>query len=168
MNFGTNMHDLIDRLIEEWKTERPELDTSAMGVVGRIIMLGNLLQKRAGEALKPFGMHYTDLDVLATLRRSGPPYRLTPTELLNSVLLTSGAMTTLLNRLEKSGHITREPDPNDGRVKAVKLTEQGIELIDRAIEIRFKEARESISGVSKRDFSELEKILKKLMQNINQ
>jgi len=161
------MHDLIDRLIDEWKAERPELDASAMGVVGRIITLGNLLQKRAGEALKPFGMHYTDLDVLATLRRSGTPYCLTPTELLNSVLLTSGAMTTLLNRLEKAGHITREPDPDDGRVKAVKLTKEGIELIDRAIEVRFAEARSTLAGLNSTEISELTHLLRHFLDSIN-
>ncbi|MGH1362208.1 MAG: MarR family winged helix-turn-helix transcriptional regulator [Calditrichia bacterium] len=157
------MQDLIDRLIAEWEEERPELNTDAMAVVGRIILLGNLLEKRASAALKPFGMHYTDLDVLATLRRSGAPYRLTPTELLGSVLLTSGAMTTLLNRLEKAGHITREPDPNDGRIKAVKLTAEGKALIDQAIKVRFQEATGSITELSSAESRQFEALLKKLM-----
>lgn len=162
------MQDLIDRLIADWKEERPELDADAMAVVGRLILLGNLLEKRASSALKPFGMHYTDLDVMATLRRSGAPYRLTPTKLLNSVLLTSGAMTTLLNRLEKAGYITREPDPKDGRVKAVKLTSQGITLIDEAIQIRFQEAKESIASLSGPESKQFEKLLKKLLQSLTE
>jgi len=160
------MQDLIDRLIAEWKEERPELDADAMAVVGRLILLGNLLEKRASAALKPFGMHYTDLDVLATLRRSGAPYCLTPTELLGSVLLTSGAMTTLLNRLEKAGHITREPDPNDGRVKAVKLTAQGITLIDKAIKVRFQEAKGAVTSLSASESKQFKKLLKKLILSL--
>ena len=131
-------NDIIDTLIKEWKQERPELDASAMEVVGRILKLGKLLEKRVGSALKESGIYYTDLDVLATLRRSGKPFELTPKELMKSVLITSGAMTALLDRLAKLNLIYRAPDPKDGRIKRAGLTKKGVKVIDQAIEKRFK------------------------------
>ena len=80
-------NDIIDRLIIDWKKERPDLNTSAMGIVGRILKLGKILERRAGQALKESGLYYTDFDVLATLRRSGSPYQLTPKELMKSVII---------------------------------------------------------------------------------
>lgn len=161
-----NQKDVIDYLIEEWKQERPELDASAMGVVGRILQLGKKLEKRAGHALKDSGIYYTDLDVLATLRRTGKPYQLTPTQLMKSVLVTSGAMTALLVRLEKMKLIYRLPDPNDGRVKIAALTKEGIKVIEKAIEVRFQEASDSINVLSDNEKHQLASLLKKMLSNI--
>lgn len=160
-------NDIIDVLIKEWKEERPELDTSAMGVVGRILKLGRVFEKRAGTALRDSGIHYTDLDVMATLRRSGKPYELTPKELMRSVLITSGAMTALLDRLTKLDLIYRAADPKDGRIKRAGLTKKGIGIIDKAIEIRFKEASDSIQSLSSSEQDQLSELLKKLMSNLS-
>jgi MarR family len=105
--------DRIDHLLAEWHAERPELDAAAMAVVGRLLSIGRQLEARANAVLKPLGLHYTDLDVLATLRRGGRPYRRTPTELRNFVLITSGAMTACLDRLERNALIARLDDPHD-------------------------------------------------------
>ena len=158
--------DLLDRLILDWQRERPDLDPSSMAVVGRLIRLGGLLRTSAGRALKPVDLHYTDLDVLATLRRSGEPYRLTPTQLSRSVLLTSGAMTASLNRLEKRGLIERAPDPSDGRVKAVVLSKPGRELIDRAIPLRFDEAKAAVQGLSAKEQKTLAKLLRVVEETV--
>ncbi len=158
--------DIIDKLISEWGKERPDLDTSAMGVVGRILKLGKVLEKRAGLALKESDLYYTDFDVLATLRRSGSPYQLTPKELMKSVLITSGAMTSLLERLTKLDLIYRETDEKDKRVKRAILTPKGIEIIDKAIEIRFYEATESINYLSDEEKNSLAKILRKMVLHI--
>ncbi|NER18736.1 MarR family winged helix-turn-helix transcriptional regulator [Spongiivirga citrea] len=136
--------DIIDNLVSDWNKERPELDASAMQIVGRILKLGKILERRAGQALKESGIYYTDLDVLATLRRSGQPYELTPKQLMKSVLITSGAMTALLERLTKLELIYRASDPKDGRVKLAGLTQKGKKVIDTAIEIRFQEASKSV------------------------
>ncbi|MEE9361606.1 MAG: MarR family transcriptional regulator [Cellulophaga sp.] len=159
--------DLIDSLIIEWKEERPELNTSAMEVVGRILKLSKILEKRASVALSNYNIYYTDLDVLATVRRSGRPYELTPSQLLKSVLITSGAMTALLNRLTKLKLIYRSPDPKDGRIKSVGLTPKGIKLIDKAIETRFIEARDSVKWLSKNENNDLSKLLKKLLKSLD-
>ena len=159
--------DLIEKLISEWNRERPELDVDAMGVVGRIMKLGKIFEKRASDALKSSGIHYTDLDVLATIRRSGAPYELTPKQLMESVLITSGAMTALLNRLAKLKLIYRAPDKNDGRIILAGLTEKGKQLIDKAIKIRFEEAKASVSSLSAKEYKLLSELLKKLTLSLD-
>ena len=159
--------DLLDRLIEDWKGQRPELDARAMGVVGRVLQLGRMLENRAGKALRRFEIHYTDLDVLATLRRSGAPFRLTPTELRRSVLITSGAMTAVLDRLERAGLLRRVEDPSDRRVRAVELTDDGRERIDRAIEVRFREAEMALTGLDSEQREALANLLRTLILSID-
>ncbi|WP_159023724.1 MarR family winged helix-turn-helix transcriptional regulator [Formosa sp. L2A11] len=155
--------DIIDQLIKDWNTERPELDLEAMHIVGRIIKLGKVLEKKASQALKDCKIHYTDLDVLATIRRSGPPYCLAPKQLMKSVLITSGAMTALLDRLTKLELIYRAPDKNDGRIKLAALTEKGIEVIDKAIVIRFDEAKDSVNYFEQEEQEQLSSLLKKML-----
>ena len=159
--------DRIDRLLAEWQAQRPELDAQAMAVVGRLLNIGRQLEARANAALKPLGLHYTDLDVLATLRRGGKPYRRTPTELRDSVLITSGAMTACLDRLEGNGLIARMADPHDRRSSAAQLTADGRKLIDKAIEVRFAEADEALGDLSESERSRLAALLKKLGRSLN-
>ena len=154
--------DVLDELLEDWQRERPEIDTAAMSIVGRIIYLGGVLQIDAKRVLKPFNIRYTDFDVLATLRRRGKPYEMTPTKLSRSVLITSGAMTACLDRLEKSGFVKRQPDPNDRRGTIVKLTAKGQSLIEAAIVPRFEVAAEVLASLSKSERDRLSVLLKKL------
>ena len=158
--------DTVDRLVTEWKQERPELDVDAMQVVGRIIKLGKVLEKRASSVLKESGIHYTDLDVLATIRRSGKPYQLAPKQIMDSVLLTSGAMTALLDRLTKLELIYRASDNKDARIKLAGLTPKGIIVIDKAIKIRFDEANLSVSILNETENLALSKLLRKLLISI--
>lgn len=159
--------DLIDRLITEWGNVAPHLDTSGMEVVGRLLMLGKILERTANKALQNTDIIYTDLDVLATLRRSGEPYQLTPKQLMQSVLITSGAMTALLGRLTKMSLIERVSVPNDGRSKAAKLTPKGITVIDEAIKLRFDEAKNVANLLNKTEQKQLARLLKKLLNGIN-
>jgi DNA-binding MarR family transcriptional regulator len=158
--------DLIDRLVTDWKRERPDLDASAMSVVGRILHLGRLLEDAASEGLRGTGINYTDLDVLATLRRSGAPYRLTPTALRKSVLLTSGAMTACLNRLERAGLISRNAVDEDRRSLAAALTAKGLKLTDKAIASRFEQARQVVEVLSAGERAELAGLLRKLRSSL--
>lgn len=158
--------DIIDQLVLDWKNERPELDSEAMHIVGRLIKLGKVLEKRASTSLKVSGIHYTDLDVLATIRRSGKPYELSPKQLMESVLITSGAMTALLERLTKLDLIYRAPDKKDGRIKLAGLTEKGIEVIDKAIVIRFEEASASVQNLTAKERDRLAILLKKLLAQL--
>jgi DNA-binding MarR family transcriptional regulator len=154
--------DLLDTLESDWQRERPDLDASAMGVVGRVIHLAGLLRGSTDRALQDFDLHYTDLDVLATLRRSGDPYTLTPTQLRHAVLLTSGAMTAALGRIEKKGLVKRIPGEHDRRVLTVVLTPAGIELIDRAIAVRFADADQSLKALSLESRELLARLLREL------
>lgn len=159
--------DRIDQLLVEWQAQRPDLDASPMAVVGRLLGIGRQLEARANAALKPLGLHYTDLDVLATLRRGGPPYRRTPTELRAAVVITSGAMTACLDRLQGQGLIARSADPQDRRSSAAVLTAAGKALIDRAIAVRFDEAADALAGLTVRERSQLATLLKRLAQDLD-
>ncbi|MGX9721402.1 MarR family winged helix-turn-helix transcriptional regulator [Stenotrophomonas acidaminiphila] len=159
--------DLVDQLLADWRHERPDLDAGAMAVVGRVLHLGRLLEARADQCLKPLGLGYTELDLLATLRRSGAPYRLSPTDLRRSVLLTSGAMTACLNRLQARGLIRREPDPHDGRSLLAVLSAKGAKLAERAIALRFAQAREALAGLDAAEQAQLAALLRKLGQGMD-
>ncbi|WP_395373529.1 MarR family winged helix-turn-helix transcriptional regulator [Marinicella sp. W31] len=155
--------DLVDKLQKEWHQERPDLYTASMGIVGRFLLLGELLKKRANQVSLEFGIGYTDLDVLATLKRSGKPYQLRPADLLNFVLIKSGSLTACLDRLEKAQLITRAFSENDRRSRFVMLTDKSKKLVDQAIEKRFKEASEFLLPISKKEQTLLEPILKTLL-----
>lgn len=158
--------DRISLLCEQWARERPDLDSSAFALVGRLLLLGKLLERRLSRFLAPLDIQFWEFDVLATLRRQGPPYQLTPTELSKATLLTPGAMTNRINRLEASGFVRREAEPKDRRGVRVLLTEAGMELVDRAIEVRFAEAKSAIAGIGTRDRTSLERILKRLLAEL--
>jgi DNA-binding MarR family transcriptional regulator len=158
--------DLVDELVHDWRRERPDINVDAMEVVGRIIHLGGLLELQANAVLKPFKLRYTDFDVLATLRRRGPPYKLTPTVLRRSILISSGAMTACLDRLEKAGYLARERDPEDRRGTVIRLAAKGRVLIDKAVPSRFKIAFDAVGGLTNTEFSQLAKLLRKLSLTI--
>lgn len=154
--------DVVDHLLDDWARERPDLDVTAMAVVGRLLHLGGLLHTRAGERLRVHEISYTELDVLATLRRSGAPYRLSPTALRRAVLLTSGAMTACLNRLERRGLIGRSPDGSDRRSLMATLTPKGLTLIDAAIVSHFMQADQVVAGLDAADRKDLARLLRKI------
>jgi DNA-binding MarR family transcriptional regulator len=154
--------DVVDRLVEEWRRERPDIDPGAMAVIGRLIRLGRRMEADAASAVKAHGLHYTDFDVLATLRRVGSPHVLTPGELQQSVLLTSGAMTACLNRLEVSGLVARRKRDEDGRTRPVALTPAGRKRIDQAIVDRFEVATAALKPITRAESRQLEALLRKL------
>lgn len=162
MNRQSAHADLIDSLIQEWGEESAELNPEAMSVIGRIIRLGRQFESDAAGALKPFGLHYTDFDIIATLKRSGEPYELTPGELSKAVLLTSGAMTAALDRLQYAELLTRHASQLDRRVKSAKLTPKGQGLALEAAEARFNIAEQALSGLSKSERLQTVSLLKKL------
>lgn len=126
--------DHVDKVIAQWARERPELDTGPMGLIGRIKRLQSLLGDAHAQVFAEFGLNAASFDVLATLRRSGPPYALSPSALIDWTMVTSGTMTNRLDRLEAAGLIERRPNPADGRSALVVLSEAGARLIDQAID----------------------------------
>ncbi|MGF1695418.1 MarR family transcriptional regulator [Vibrio lamellibrachiae] len=122
--------DAIERVVEQWATEKPELDTQPMAMLGRLLRVSKHLETHVAEKHKQYDLKLGEFDVLATLRRSGKPYSLTPSELIDSMMLTSGAMTNRLDKLEKKGLIERTHSKEDRRSVFVKLTKDGLVLID--------------------------------------
>lgn len=125
--------DAVDAILEQWRRERPDLDVGPMGPIGRIRRCSALLQRRLDDTFAAFGMTAWEFDVLATLRRSGEPYRMAPTALFSALMITSGTMTHRLQRLDANGWVRRVPNSEDARSMLVELTPDGLELIDRAV-----------------------------------
>ena len=125
--------DHVDGLLADWARERPDLDPAPFAVVTRVRRAAALLEGAVDAALAPLGLTWGALDVLAALRRAGPPYRRSPTALYSALLRSSGAMTNRIDRLERAGLVARTPDPGDRRGVLVGLTPAGLALIDRAL-----------------------------------
>src|ERR671930_2627033 len=125
--------DHVDRIVAQWHAERPDLDVAPLALVGRLIRVSHLLNQRLGDELAEFELQPGWFDLLAALRRSGPPYELNPTQLMRATLLSSGGITKRLDPLADAGLVERRPDPNDRRGTLVKLTRKGRGVIDKLI-----------------------------------
>jgi len=126
--------DAVDHIMNQWRRERPDLDPSPMGLIGRLARCEMLLRRKLDQTFEHFGMTSWEFDVLATLRRAGHPYSLAPTALYSSLMVTSGTMTHRLQRLEKVGLVERVKSSEDLRSMLVQLTEAGLNLINQAVE----------------------------------
>lgn len=140
--------DAVDAILDQWRRERPDLDVSPMGPIGRIKRCSALLQRRLEEVFGRFDLTPWEFDVLATLRRSGAPYRMTPTSLFSALMVTSGTMTHRLQRLEAKSLIQRTPNDQDARSMLVQLTPKGCQLIDRAVEAHLDNERTILAPLS--------------------
>ena len=140
--------DPVDHLLAAWRSVRPDLDPSPLALVGRVIVLAQHLERSVEAALAAHRLTLGQFDILATLRRHGPKGGLTPTQLLRSVVLSSGGMTSRLDKLEASGLVLRKPDPSDRRGVVVALTAKGKKVIDAATATRFAEADGSLPPLS--------------------
>jgi DNA-binding MarR family transcriptional regulator len=155
--------DMIDALQEDWSEERPDLDSEAMGVVLRIQALEKILGDQVSERLREHGLQWWQYDVLSALRRQGKPYQLAATELAEAVMLTSGAMTNRIDRLEQKGLVRRLHDPADRRRVLVALTREGHERVEKATEARFEIAASAVSGLDRRSRRQLSNLLRSLL-----
>jgi DNA-binding MarR family transcriptional regulator len=126
--------DTVDRILANWRQERPDLDVTPMALYARLVRLADYLAREFEPVYARFGLGGGRFDVLASLRRSGAPYQQTPTALSRLLLLSSGGMTHRLDQLEAAGLIARLQDPNDRRGTLVQLTDSGRDMIDRALE----------------------------------
>ena len=156
--------DRATRAAEEWARERPDLDLLPMALLGVLAEAAHVI---ARDHLRPFfaahGLQAGEFDVLATLRRAGHPYALTPTALYGATMVTSGAMTGRIDRLEQAGWVTRQPDPSDRRGILVALTKQGHELIDGMVAAHVANERRVLTGLSRADQETLLRLLTKLL-----
>jgi DNA-binding MarR family transcriptional regulator len=163
--------DSIFRAQSQWKAVRPDLDTGPMGIIGRILRLELLAGEKMRRALQPLDLDLGGFDVLATLLRSGPKCRLTPTALHRELVLSSGAMTNRLDGLERSGWVRRLADPSDRRGTLIELTAKGKALINEAIELHLENEARMVAVLSKDEQRHLVALLGKLlatMENKNE
>ena len=157
------MEDQIDEILRQWKDERPDLDVSPLGILSRVIRLSKHIERNVKAVLAPLGLDTWSFDVLASLRRQGKPYGLSPTELRKAALLTSGAMTNRIDRLEERGLVERHANPDDRRAIEVRLTDRGLELIDKAVVARLHLAERLASRLDEENQMELSRLLRKLL-----
>ena len=158
--------DGVDLILEQWQRERPDLDASPIGVIGRISRLARELEHRLEPVYAEQGLEPGWYDVLATLRRSGPPYRLRPTEFSSALMLTSSGTTKRLDRLERAGLIARTPDPDDRRGTLITLTAAGRELVDAASEAHLANEHRLLGSLSEGERQRLAALLRKLLAGL--
>lgn len=155
--------DPVDKILAQWQRERPDLDVSPMGLIGRIIRLSKHLERALKPTFAEFGLNLGEFDVLATLRRSGQPFQLSPTELFHTLMISSGTMTHRLDRLEKAGLIHRIPDPSDRRGTRIQLSDRGFELIEQAVAAHVENEHRILSNFEPSDRETLSRLLRELL-----
>ena len=158
--------DVIDRMLAAWARARPDLDPSPLGVVGRVIVLAQHLERSVEVALEKHGLTLGEFDILATLRRHGPKGGLTPSQLLESVMLSSGGMTARLDRLARAALVYRKADKEDRRKVVVDLTAKGRRVIDTATATRFQEACESLPPLNPQELRTLAELLRRWLAQV--
>jgi len=161
------MRDAVDVILAQWAAERPDVDVSAIAVIGRISRLEKRLAAELARVFALHGLEHWEYDVLATLRRSGPPFELTVGEMLESMMLASGTITHRIDRLEGRGLVERRPDPNDGRVVRVRLSRTGKTLVERALVDHAANEERLLSGLSSREREQLAALLRRLQVTVD-
>ncbi|WP_232227770.1 MarR family winged helix-turn-helix transcriptional regulator [Leptospira wolbachii] len=156
----------MDEILRQWEKENPSLSLRGMEVFGRLGQAALLASSVVETNLARFGLKLGEFDVLASLRRSGPPFRLNPTQLWQGMLLSSGAMTNRLDRLEVAGYIERLADPNDRRATLVSLTEKGLKLVEEAVLSHTQNENASIQDLTAEEINTLNSLLTKLKLSI--
>ncbi|MFE9117643.1 MarR family winged helix-turn-helix transcriptional regulator [Streptomyces sp. NPDC007172] len=156
--------DAVDAIAAQWAEVRPDLETEPMAVYGRIYRIARAMGDRMEKEYARFGIGRGEFDVIATLRRSGEPYTLSPRQLSATLMLTTGGMTGRLDKLEKAGLLLRSPDPNDRRGLRVSLTERGLRLVDESVTAGLAVQTEVLSAaLDASESAQLSALLRKLL-----
>ena len=154
--------DHVDTILEQWRQERPDLDVAPMGTIGRVKRLNHALMRVMEKTWAKYGLTDASFDVLATLRREGAPYALSPGDLMASTMVTSGTMTHRLNQLEKAGLIERVKNPADGRGFLISLSQRGFEAVAAHVDTQ----AQLVSGLTAEQRSQLDDLLKQLLAEL--
>ncbi len=155
--------DAIDEIERDWRRERPDLDLGSVGVVSRIWRIGRHFERARNERLTAHGADRVTLDVLAMLRRSGPPFRMTAGELTHQSLISSGGVSQRLEKLERAGLVERHLHSTDRRRVNVQLTPAGVELVDSTLADVMEHEATLLDHLSADEQAQLRHILKKLL-----
>ena len=158
--------DWIDEFSAAWAREYPATDTSSLLLITRLARLSILIEAFQQEALEPFELTPNDYAVLAALRRAGPPYPLSPSQLYTDLERSSGGMTKMLKRLENMGFIERTPDPDDGRSNLVALTPSGRKLEEKVFKVFLSRTHDLTAEFSESKRKEIDKSLRTFLETI--
>lgn len=156
--------DFVDTILAQWRRERPGLQVEPMGTLGRIKRLNQHLMRGMEETFAAHGLTCGGFDVLATLRRSGSPYALSPGDLMASTMVTSGTMTHRVDQLQKAGLIERVRNPDDGRSFLISLSPAGHPLIDQAVSAHVETQASLVSGLDEEQRAQLDSLLRQFLR----
>lgn len=157
----TQQLDHVGRIQEQWRRERPDLDVSPQGLYGRLHRLGDRLREELEVEFRRHGLGEGEFDVLAALRRAGEPYELVAGELARYTMVTTGAATKRIDRLEAAGLVSRRVSDDDARSRVVALTPAGRQVIDEAFTAHIANEHRLLAPLSERDRRDLERVLTK-------
>jgi len=149
----------IENIRAQWAKQRPDLDTGPMGLIGRVVRLSALYSEEMGKTFSKHGLNAASFDVLATLLRSGPPHALSPNQLLETMMVTSGTMTNRIDQLAKEGLVARVPNPDDKRSVLVQLTEAGRRKVDAAVTDHVETQKRLVGRLAAEDRAALNRLL---------
>ncbi|OJF90534.1 MarR family winged helix-turn-helix transcriptional regulator [Pararhizobium antarcticum] len=155
--------DHVDRILAQWRRERPDIDVEPMGVLGRLARLSTYLGREIEKTFLELGLSSASFDVLAALRRSGRPYRLSPGDLLATTMITSGTMTNRIDQLEKAGLVERLSNPEDRRSVLIALKPEGLDLVERAVTAHVANQHRLTALLEPDEQSALDAILRKYL-----
>ncbi|MGW0122094.1 MarR family winged helix-turn-helix transcriptional regulator [Streptomyces sp. NPDC003327] len=159
---GADLGDAVDRIVGQWHRERPDLDPSPMHVIGRISRLHWALDEHLNRVFHRYDLGRGEFDVLGTLRRAGPPFELTAGELGGSTMVTSGAVTKRVDRLERAGLVSRRTAEGDARGRVIRLTDRGRALIDEVVDAHVRNETRLLAGLTADERDTLADLLRKL------
>ena len=149
----------VDMVLEQWRRERPDLDVGPMALTGRLKRIGRHLEREMEKVFAAHDLNLASFDVLATLRRSGGPYRLSPGDLMANTMVTSGTMTHRVDQLVRAGHVERIRNPKDGRSVLIALTDRGLKVIDAAVTDHVANLARLTSGLTGSEAKRLDRLL---------
>lgn len=156
-------HDLVDEHLQDWLREFPDLDVETEGLIARMHKISRYVDRILSETAAEFGLSLGDWELLGSLRRVGPPYRLTPGHLAERLMISPAAMTSRLDRLEERGLVARQPDPKDRRVTQVQLTEEGVKTWGDAVDVQAAKEQMVAAALTVKQKAELNTYLRKLL-----
>ncbi|MEP9363346.1 MarR family transcriptional regulator [Nocardioides sp. CN2-186] len=151
--------DHVSRIMAKWAEARPDLDVSPLGIIGRLHRLGARLTEELVAVYAEFGLGEGEFDILATLRREGAPYELTPSDLAAWTMVSSGAVTKRVDRCVEQGWVTRRVSEGDGRGRVVALTDAGLDVIDRAFTAHMANEHRLVSSLNEMERARLAHLL---------
>jgi DNA-binding MarR family transcriptional regulator len=163
----TRHRDHLDDILAQWRRERPDLNVTPMGLIGRLLRTAHLADAAFADGIAEYGLQPGWFDLMAALRRAGAPYELNPTQLMRATMISSGGMTKRLDRLAEAGLVERRPDPGDRRGTLVRLTPRGVATIDDAVETHVANEDRALRSLNASERRTLDNLLRALLEDLD-